>query len=100
MTFTTLVLAQIFNAFNARSDTVSAFVDLFANRLLWARARSPSSSRSPSCTCRALSRRSTPRRSTSLEWADLCVALASAVLWVDEVRKLLRRVRNGERSTA
>ena len=38
MVFTTIVLAQIFNAFNARSDTVSAFVRPFDNRLLWAAA--------------------------------------------------------------
>ena len=38
MVFTTVVVAQIFNAFNARSDTVSAFVRPFDNRLLWAAA--------------------------------------------------------------
>jgi P-type Ca2+ transporter type 2C len=35
MALTTLVLAQLFNAFNARSDTVSAFHHLFRNPLLW-----------------------------------------------------------------
>ena len=39
MAFTTLVLAQLFNAFNARSDRVSAFHHLFTNRLLWSRHR-------------------------------------------------------------
>ena len=34
--FTVLVLAQLFNAFNARSDTTSAFVGLFGNGWLWA----------------------------------------------------------------
>src|SRR5690606_20805894 len=33
--FTTLVLAQLFNCFNARSDRVSAFHHLFTNPLLW-----------------------------------------------------------------
>ena len=33
--FTVLVLAQLFNAFNARSETVTAFHRLFANRWLW-----------------------------------------------------------------
>ena len=33
--FTTLVLAQLFNCFNARSDRVSAFHHLFTNGLLW-----------------------------------------------------------------
>ena len=36
MAFTTLVLAQLFNCFNARSDRTSAFHRLFTNRLLWA----------------------------------------------------------------
>jgi P-type Ca2+ transporter type 2C len=33
--FTTLVLAQLFNCFNARSDRVSAFPGFFTNRYLW-----------------------------------------------------------------
>ena len=36
MAFTTLMMFQLFNAFNARSDEQSAFRGLFANRLLWA----------------------------------------------------------------
>ena len=35
MAFTTLVFAQLFNCFNARSDRTSAFHHLFTNRLLW-----------------------------------------------------------------
>ena len=35
MAFTTLMLFQIFNVFNARSDERSAFVRLFTNRWLW-----------------------------------------------------------------
>ena len=35
MAFTTLVFAQLFNCFNARSDRTSAFRKLFTNRLLW-----------------------------------------------------------------
>ena len=36
MAFTTLMLFQLFNVFNARSDERSAFVGMFANRWLWA----------------------------------------------------------------
>lgn len=36
MGFTTLVMFQLFNAFNARSDEQSAFIHLFSNRWLWA----------------------------------------------------------------
>ena len=35
MAFTTLVFAQLFNCFNARSDRTSAFHRLFTNRWLW-----------------------------------------------------------------
>ena len=36
MAFTTLMLFQLFNVFNARSDESSAFQGLFRNRWLWA----------------------------------------------------------------
>src|SRR3546814_3220222 len=35
MAFTTLVLAQLFNCLNARSDRTSAFHRIFTNPLLW-----------------------------------------------------------------
>jgi Ca2+-transporting ATPase len=35
MAFTTLVLAQLFNVFNARSDENSAFHSLFTNTWVW-----------------------------------------------------------------
>jgi len=36
MAFTTLMLFQLFNPFNARSEVHSAFRGLFRNRWLWA----------------------------------------------------------------
>ncbi|MCK9519803.1 MAG: cation-translocating P-type ATPase [Dehalococcoidia bacterium] len=93
MAFTTLVLAQLFNCFNARSDETSAFSRLFTNRLLWLAVgvslllqvsvvHAPFLNDAFSTTPLSLS-----------DWL-LCGALASAVLWADEVRKLLvRRVR-------
>ena len=36
MAFTTLMMFQLFNVFNARSDEQSAFIGLFDNRWLWA----------------------------------------------------------------
>lgn len=38
MAFTTLVLFQVWNSFNCRSDERSAFADLFGNRWLWGAA--------------------------------------------------------------
>ena len=63
--FTVLVLAQLFNCFNARSETTSAFAHLFANPWLWAAIGlsvllqvavvnfGPSTSRSARCRCRS-----------------------------------------------
>ena len=38
MAFTTLVLFQVFNAFNCRSDEQSVFVGIWGNRWLWGAA--------------------------------------------------------------
>ena len=46
MAFTTLMMFQLFNIFNARSDEHSAFSGLFTNYWLWARNRILAS---PSC---------------------------------------------------
>ena len=35
MAFTTLVMYQLFNVFNARSDERSAFSEMFTNKWLW-----------------------------------------------------------------
>ena len=62
MAFTTLVLFQLFNVFNARSDERSAFAGFFRNRWLWAAIGfSRSCSRPPSSMCRSFSRRSRRR---------------------------------------
>ena len=47
MTFNTVVLLQLSNVFNARSDETSAFVGMFANSRLWAAVCSRSCSRVP-----------------------------------------------------
>ena len=63
MAFTTLVFAQLFNCFNARSDRTSAFGGLFANRWLWGAIALSSRSRSRSCTCPSYTTHSGRRRS-------------------------------------
>ena len=52
MAFTTLMLFQIFNVFNARSDERSAFVQLFTNAGCGRRSPDRSPCRCWSCTCR------------------------------------------------
>jgi Ca2+-transporting ATPase len=90
--FTVLVLAQLFNCFNARSETVSAFHGLFKNPLLWAAiglslllqilvVHVPLLGRAMGTTPLSLS-----------DWA-VCAGLGSSVLWAGELKKLLGRAR-------
>ena len=92
MAFTTLVFAQLFNCFNARSDHRSAFHRPFSNPLLWGAI--------VLSTVLQVAVVVTPFlndafSTTPLGLADWlwCIALASAVLWVDELRKVLVRRR-------
>jgi len=92
MVFTTVVLAQIFNAFNARSDSVSAFVRPFDNRLLWAAAALTLLSQMAVVHLPPLQRAFDTQALDMTQWL-ICAGLASAVLWVDEIRKLVHRRR-------
>jgi magnesium-transporting ATPase (P-type) len=92
MAFTTLVLAQLFNCFNARSDRVSAFHHLFTNPVLWIAI----------CISLALQvavvyvpflNEAFDTTAMDLTGWLLCVGLASVVLWTDELRKLVTRSR-------
>jgi P-type Ca2+ transporter type 2C len=90
MAFTTLVLAQLYNCFNARSDRVSAFHQMFANPFLWA-AIALSVALQVAVVHVPLLNDAFDTSPLSLgQWAA-CAALASAVLWTDELRKLARR---------
>src|SRR5918994_1844983 len=90
LAFTTLVLSQLFNCFNARSERVSAFHNLFANRLLWGAIGLSGLLQVAVVYVPFLSR---PFDTTPLHAADwvLCTAMASTVLWANELRKLLAR---------
>jgi P-type Ca2+ transporter type 2C len=92
MAFTTLVIAQLFNCFNARSDRVSAFHHLFTNPLLWGAIALSLLLQVAVVYLPILNR---AFETTGLDAGDwlLCTGLASAVLWSDELRKLLRRQR-------
>jgi Ca2+-transporting ATPase len=90
MAFTTLVLAQLFNCFNARSDHTSAFHRLFTNRYLWAAI---ALSALLQVAVVQLSFLNSAFDTTPLgadEWLT-CLGLASVVLWADEAKKLIRR---------
>ena len=96
MAFTTLVLGQVFNAFNARSDHVSVFVRPWENRVLWASIGVTVALQVAVVHLGFLQRAFDTAPLDVVEWA-LCLALASAVLWVDEIRKLVDRRRTGRR---
>ena len=90
MAFTTLVLAQLFNCFNARSDRTSAFRGLFTNRWLWAAI---AISVLLQVAVVHLGFMNDAFGTTPLGASDwlVCVGLASIVLWADELKKLLER---------
>jgi magnesium-transporting ATPase (P-type) len=90
MAFTTLVLAQLFNCFNARSDETSAFHHLFTNRLLWAAIGLSLALQVAVVHVGFLNRAFDTAPLSGADWA-ICVALGSAVLWADEARKLVAR---------
>lgn len=90
--FTVLVLAQLFNTFSARSDTESAFVRPFANRwLVWAIVLSLGLQFAVVYVPVLNSAFGTVPLD-AVDWV-LSAVLASAVIWVAEVRKALLRRR-------
>ena len=93
MAFSTLVIGQIFNAFNARSDRVSAFVRPFENRILWASVIVTVGLQVAVVHLSWMQRAFDTVPLDATEWL-ITVALASAVLWVDELRKLAYRIRH------
>jgi P-type Ca2+ transporter type 2C len=85
--FTVLVLAQLYNCFNARSETTSAFVHLFANAWLWGAIALSLMLQVAVVNVGFLNQAFGTVPLTIEEWG-VCAAMASAVLWVDELRKL------------
>ncbi|SNC62277.1 plasma-membrane calcium-translocating P-type ATPase/potassium and/or sodium efflux P-type ATPase,TIGR01523 [Kytococcus aerolatus] len=90
--FTTLVLAQLFNALNSRSETVSAFHRLFTNRWLWLSLAFGLVSQVAVVHVPFLQAAFGTEALTLDQWLK-CLALASCVLWFDELRKVVLRWR-------
>jgi Ca2+-transporting ATPase len=90
MAFTTLVLAQLFNCFNARSDRTSAFHGLFANRWLWGAIALSTALQVAVVQLPPLNAAFGTRPMSAAEWLA-CIALASVVLWAVEAKKLVER---------
>lgn len=88
--FTVLVLAQLFNSFNARSETRSAFRGLFANRWLWATVLLSAALQGAVVHLQVLNQAFGTVPLSLSQWG-VCVAMASGVLWWSELRKWAHR---------
>jgi Ca2+-transporting ATPase len=94
MAFTTLVLAQLFNVFNARSDHRSAFLGLFSNAWLWGAVALSALLQVAVVYLPFLNTAFGTEPLSAAQWG-VTIAAASVVLWVSEIRKLLARPRVG-----
>jgi Ca2+-transporting ATPase len=92
MAFTTLMLFQIFNVLDARSDEDSAFVHMFTNRWLWM-AMGVSVALQVAVVYTPFLQRAFGTVSLSARAWLVCAAVASTVLWVTELAKLLAKPR-------
>lgn len=88
--FTVLVLAQLFNCFNARSETRSAFHGLFANRWLWASVVLSAALQAAVVHVPFLNHAFGTVPMSLQQWL-LCVGMASGVFWFSEARKWVLR---------
>jgi len=91
--FTTLVFAQLFNAFNARSASSSAFRRLFVNRWLWGAIALTVLLQVAVVELPFLQVAFGTARLDVAHWL-ICVAMASGVLWAEELRKVVLRARD------
>ncbi len=94
--FTTLVLAQLFNAFNSRSDTTSAFRHLFTNGWLWT-AVAVGVLLQIAVVHTPFLQAAFGTASMDIAHWGVAVAAASSVLWFDELRKLVLRQLDSEK---
>lgn len=95
MAFTTLVLAQLFNVFNIRSETRSAFSGLFSNSWLWLAVGASAVLQVLVVHLPVLNIAFGTVPLTPQRWL-LCAAMASAVLWLGEGAKFAKRWRNAK----
>ena len=88
--FTVLVLAHLFNAFNARSETASAFAQPFSNPWLWAALALSLLLQLAVVSLGFLNLAFGTVPLTLGQWL-LCASMASVVLWYSELRKWVGR---------
>ena len=88
--FTVLVLSQLFNAFNARSDTTSSFVGMFGNGWLWAAVLLGALLQALVVHAGVMNLAFGTVPLSAGQWL-LCLGMASPVLWVSELHKFCKR---------
>ncbi len=94
MAFNTLMLFQLFNLFNARSDRESAFRGAFSNGWLWAAIALSLLLQTGVLYVPFLQQAFSTSPLTASDWLR-CTMVASAGLWVRELEKLVRRGTSG-----
>jgi Ca2+-transporting ATPase len=92
MAFTTLMMFQLFNVFNARSEERSAFVGLFKNHWLWAAIGLSLLIHAAVIYLPFLQQAFSTTALSLGDWL-YCTAVASSVLWLRELSKGASRVR-------
>jgi len=90
LAFTTLMLFQMFNIFNSRSDDRSAFVNLFRNHWLWIAVGASLILQVAVIYIPLLQKAFSTTPLSAMDWL-LCVGVASSVLWLRELNKIVFR---------
>jgi Ca2+-transporting ATPase len=90
MAFTTLMLGQLFNVFNARSDEQSAFTGIFANRWVWAAVGLSLLLQIAVLYTPFLQQAFSTVGLSLADWGR-CALVASSVLWLRELQKMILR---------
>ncbi len=88
--FTVLVVAQLFNCLNSRSERDSAFRGLMSNHWLWAAIGVSLVLQVLVVHVPLLNHAFSTTPLSAGDWG-LCAAMASSVLWIDELKKLIVR---------
>jgi Ca2+-transporting ATPase len=94
MAFTTLMLFQTFNVFNARSDERSAFAELFTNRWLWGAVLLSLALQFAVIYTPFLQQSFSTVNLSIGDWL-VCIAVASSVMWLRELSKVITRIVKG-----
>ena len=90
LAFTTLILFQLFNSFEARSSLTSGFINLFQNKWLWATIALAVALQLLLLNLAPLQRAFGVVALSPAQWLR-CTLVATSVLWIMEAVKWVRR---------